>query len=127
MAPLSVDRKNWSYWDDGGFPNDDASSIRVPEGYKVQLFDHKWQNDSSAFFQEVDSEEHDDMACVNFAQGFTTSLTTLRIFEQCQIPSYTIDSMSDYFSGTIMKFAITEPEFHSDGCEVTHAFTDVQS
>ena len=65
------------------------------------------------------------MACVNFAQDFTTHLTTLRIFEQCQIPPYTIDSISDDFSGTIMKFAITEPELHSDGCEVTHVCTDV--
>ena len=38
MKLMNVDQMEWNWWYADGFPNDEASSIRVPSGYAVELF-----------------------------------------------------------------------------------------
>ena len=38
MELLDVDQVEWNWWYANGFKNDEASSIRVPAGYVVELF-----------------------------------------------------------------------------------------
>ena len=65
VVELDVNVAEWNYSDDGGWPNDDASSIRVPEGYTVELYKNV---DLVGFLANAFElfPEDGEMACLNF-------------------------------------------------------------
>ena len=69
-----ADQQEWNWWYANGFPNDEASSIRVPSGYVVELYRG---GIGDGLFQIVDSREHGHMHCVNVDSNFDTQLSSL--------------------------------------------------
>ena len=80
--------------------------------------------------QEVDSVDYGDMACVSIISDYDDELSSVKIetsTRYCQehVPSFTVSSASDKYTGATMTFSIEESEQSPGACDVSYACTDV--
>ena len=96
MAKLDVEQETWDDLSSvASFEPSQASSIRVPQGFTVQLFD------SSQQFQTVSQA-----GCTNLEAD--ADLSSLKIIDQRLVAPFSMDPVSaeDKFSGATLTFTI---------------------